>query len=76
MRINGVVRTTLSDEKTSLSRLPGANRKRQRSCFRVRLTDLVMGAAGAVLAGGAPSADPDVIIGRIMSFLAIPAALK
>ena len=35
-----------------------------------------MGAAGVVLAGGAPSADPGVIIGRIVSFLAIPAALK
>ena len=42
----------------------------------MRLTDLVMGAAGAVLAGGAPIADPDVIIGRIVSLLAIPAALK
>jgi hypothetical protein len=76
LRINGVVRTTLLDEKTSLSRLPGAKGNRQRSCFRVRFTALVMGAAGAVLAGGAPIADSDFVIGRIVSFLAIPAALK
>jgi hypothetical protein len=77
LRINGVVRSTMLYEKTSLSKLPGAIRKRQRSCFRVRLTDLSIGAIGAPLGGAVgPDHEPDAIIGRIVSFLAIPAALK
>ena len=77
LRINGVVRSTMLHEKTSLSKLPGAKQKRQRSCFRVRLTDLSIGAMGAELAGAVgPGDEPGVIIGRIVSFLAIPAALK
>ena len=77
LRINGVVRSTMLYEKTSLSKLPGAIRKRQRSCFRVRLTDLSIGATGAGLVGAVgPGDEPDAVIGRIVSFLAIPAALK
>jgi len=70
VRIKGEVRSTLLREKTSLRKLPGS-RQTQRSCFRVRLTDLV--AAGVELPGAVPEAVciKDVI-GRIVSFLVLP----
>ncbi len=69
MRINGDVRTTLLREKTSLSKLPSRIKSRQRSCFKVRLADLAIGVVGAV-------PQSEYVFGRIVSFLAIPAALK
>ena len=70
MRIKGEVRSTLLHEKTSLRKLPGSRRP-QRSCFRVRLTDLV--AAGVELPGAAPEAACiNDVIGRIVSFLVLP----
>ena len=74
VRIKGEVRTSMLHERTSLSNLPSSKRKRQRSCFSVRVTDLV--AAGVVEpaeAGVVPqNGNLDTVIGRILSVLALP----
>ena len=77
MRIHGEVRTSMQYEKTVLGKLLHLRRKRQRSCFRVRWMDLV-GAGVHVPAGAAVSTqlDPEVRIGRIVSFLAEPGQYK
>ena len=76
VRIKGEVRTSMLHERTSLSNLPSSKRKRQRSCFSVRVTDLV--AAGVVEPAEAgvvpPNGNPDNVIGRIVSVLALPTA--
>ena len=71
VRINGEVRTTLLREKTSLRKLPGSGRALQRSCFRVRLADLVAASVDATAAVPA-SNGIDHVIGRIVSFLVLP----
>jgi hypothetical protein len=75
VRINDDVRTTLLREKTSLSKLPGRTKSRQRSCFKVSLADLAIGVVGAGDAGVAVP-QSEYAFGRIVSFLAIPAALR
>ncbi len=71
MRINGEVRSTLLREKTSLRKLSGSGRALQRSCFRVRLDDLV--AASVDVPAAAPEGNNHVI-GRIVSFFVLPTA--
>jgi hypothetical protein len=73
VRINGEVRSTLLREKTSLRKLPGSGRALQRSCFRVRLADLVAASVDA------PAAAPEGnginhVIGRIVSLFVLPTA--
>ena len=73
VRINGEVRTTLLREKTSLRKLPGSGRALQRSCFRVRLADLI--AASVDVPAAAPATNGiDHVIGRIVSFLVLHTA--
>ena len=77
MRIHGEVRTSMQYEKTVLGKLLHLRRKRQRSCFRVRWVDLR--AAGLHVPAGAAvniQMDPEVRIGRIVSFLAEPGQYK
>ena len=79
MRIHGEVRTSMQYEKTVLGKLLHLRRKRQRSCFRVHWVDLR--AAGLHVPAGAAvniqiSMDPEVRIGRIVSFLAEPGQYK
>ena len=63
----------LSREKTSLRKLPGSGRALQRSCFRVRLADLV--AASVDVPAAAPASNGiDHVIGRIVSFLVLHTA--
>ena len=77
MRIHGEVRTSLQYEKTVLGKLRHLRRKRQRSCFRVHYRDLreagVHFPAGAAVGA---QLDPEVRIGRIVSFLAEPGQYK
>ena len=77
MRIHGEVRTSLQYEKTVLGKLLHLRRKSQRSCFRVRSWDLLKAGVYAPAGEGVsvPS-DPEVRIGRIVSFLAEPGQYK
>ena len=57
-------------EKTSLRKLPGSGRALQRSCFRVRLADLVAASVHVDVPAAAPVSNGiDHVIGRIVSFL-------
>jgi len=75
VRINGEVRTTLLREKTSLRKLPGSGRALQRSCFRVRLADLVAASVHVDVPAAVPVSNGiDHVIGRIVSFLVLHTA--
>ena len=69
VRIKGEVRTSMLHERTSLSNLPSSKRKRQRSCFSVRVTDLVAaGVVGPAAAGVVPqNGDPHTVMHRVGS---------